>query len=132
MANIDLYSQEIMCPKNDYRRFVLHCPNCRKYPCRQLAKEGYLPLLQASEYFDREFLGFEKMRCKMYLFKTTSGSIVEAPNNFDIDNPDQKVLENVEEIYVVSKVLRKQLKLVLKPSAECKVIRRKKNESRDK
>ncbi len=48
----------------------------------------------------------------MYLFKKKDGSIVQAPETFDQQNPDWKDLKEVEEILVVSKILIPQIRLV--------------------
>lgn len=52
----------------------------------------------------------------MYLFKKTDGSIVQAPEAFDQQNPGWEILQDVEEVLVVSKILVPQIKLVPKPS----------------
>lgn len=52
----------------------------------------------------------------MYLFKKADGSIVEAPESFDQQNPGWEILQDVEEVLVVSKILVPQIKLVPKPS----------------
>ncbi len=52
----------------------------------------------------------------MYLFKKNDGSIVEAPESFDQQNPGWEILQDVEEVLVVSKILVPQIKLVPKPS----------------
>ncbi len=52
----------------------------------------------------------------MYLFKKKDGSLTQAPETFDQQNPGWKELEDVEEVLFVSKVLIPQIKLVPKPA----------------
>ncbi len=51
----------------------------------------------------------------MYLFKNKDGSLVQAPESFDQQNPGWDELKDVEEVLFVSKVLIPQIKLVPKP-----------------
>ncbi len=50
----------------------------------------------------------------MYLFKKKDGSLIEAPETFDQQNPGWEELKDVEEVLYVSKVLIPQIKLVPK------------------
>ncbi len=51
----------------------------------------------------------------MYLFKKKDGSLTQAPETFDQNNPGWDELKDVEEVLLVSKVLIPQIKLVPKP-----------------
>ncbi|MBQ4566622.1 MAG: hypothetical protein IJA79_00660 [Desulfovibrio sp.] len=59
----------------------------------------------------------------MIIFKKTNGALVEAPTQFNVDNPDLRLLEDVAEVLVVGKSLVKQVKLVPKPKEEIAKIR---------
>ncbi|RQD57690.1 MAG: hypothetical protein D5R98_08625 [Desulfonatronovibrio sp. MSAO_Bac4] len=88
---------------------------CKKFPCEAFTPE------QLAEYISqghlvKSFAGFKIRREKMYLFKKNDGSIVEAPESFDQQNPGWEILQDVEEVLVVSKILVPQIKLVPKPS----------------
>ena len=124
--NTDLDGKEILCTRHGHYRIVLCCVACKKFPCKQLIVEGYLPALNNSEFLNHEFLGFESKRSKMYILKLKDGSLVQADSNFDIDNPPTDLLQDIVEVYVVSKVLQKQVKLTLKSADERKQIRRRK------
>lgn len=52
----------------------------------------------------------------MYLFKNKDGSLVQAPDDFDQQNPGWDELKDVEEVLFVSKVLIPHIKLVPKPA----------------
>lgn len=59
----------------------------------------------------------------MLIFKAIDGKLHEAPKDFSIDEPDMSMLAGVEEIYVVSKTLVKQTRLVVKDKNERAQIR---------
>lgn len=59
----------------------------------------------------------------MYILKTEDGKLVPAPANFSPDTSLGKDLDNIVEVYVVSKTLVKQVKLVVKDKAEVAAIR---------
>ena len=59
----------------------------------------------------------------MLLFHMTDGSYKEAQRGFDVDKPDLGMLEDVEEVLVVGKVLVKQIRLVPRPKEERAQIR---------
>lgn len=56
----------------------------------------------------------------MVIFKKTDGSLTMAPEGFSIAKPAPDVLSDVSEIYQVSKVFVKEMKLVVKPAAKSK------------
>ena len=51
----------------------------------------------------------------MYLFKKKDGSLVQALDTFDQQNPGWEEMQDVDEVLYVSKVLIPQIKLVPKP-----------------
>ena len=59
----------------------------------------------------------------MYIFKMRTGELKEAPSNFNPDNPDFTILEDVNEVLCINKILVKQMKLVVKQKEEIKKIR---------
>ncbi len=56
----------------------------------------------------------------MYLFRKNDGTIEEAPDSFDHQNPGWDDFKEVEEVLFVSKVLIPQIKLVPKPAQSTK------------
>jgi uncharacterized protein (DUF58 family) len=58
-----------------------------------------------------------RRRPKMHILKKFDGSLVLV-EDFDEKNPDQALLQDVEEVYPVTKVLVPQLKLVPKTKEE--------------
>lgn len=56
----------------------------------------------------------------MVIFKKNDGSLVTAPEGFSINKPDVATLSDVQEIYQVSKVFVKEMKLVVKPAVKGK------------
>ena len=84
---------------------------CTKFPCDLFTIE------EIEKYIDQGFLeqifaGFIIRREKMYLFRKKDGSLVQAPDGFDQQNPGWDEMKDVEEVLVVSKVLVPQIKLV--------------------
>lgn len=65
----------------------------------------------------------------MYILKTEDGMLRVAPDNFSPDKASGKELENIIEVYVVSKTLVKQVKLVAKEKAEIANIRSAKSQA---
>ena len=69
----------------------------------------------------------------MYIFRYSDGSLKVAPDGFSPDNMENMVtkaaLDDVDEIYVVSKTLVKQVKLVVKEKAEIATIRNAKSQA---
>lgn len=59
----------------------------------------------------------------MVIFKKTDGSLVVAPEGFSIEKPAPDVLSDVSEIYQVSKVYVKEMKLVVKPARKAETHR---------
>jgi hypothetical protein len=60
----------------------------------------------------------------MYVFKFSNGDLKEAPVDFNPDNPDFEQLKDVEEVLCISKILVKQMKLVVKSKEERDAIRK--------
>jgi hypothetical protein len=89
--------------------------SCKDFPC------GYFTQKEIDRYIEQgyiveTFAGFITRRENMYLFKNKDGSLVQAPDDFDQQNPGWDELKDVEEVLFVSKVLIPQIKLVPKPA----------------
>jgi hypothetical protein len=63
----------------------------------------------------------------MYIFRLDDGTFKEAPSTFSPENPDFTQLKNVSEVLCISKVLVKQMKLVVKAKEEIQRIRAQQN-----
>lgn len=72
----------------------------------------------------------------MYIFRYSDGHMERAPIDFSPDNignmATKAALDDVDEIYVVSKTLVKQVKLVVKDKTEIATIRNAKSQPASK
>lgn len=118
----DPSEQAIYCPDRGYQKPLLGCLACKKFPCAAMNDER-MTVLERSPFVQTEFNGFLTRRKKVLLFHMTDGSYKEAPRGFDVDKPDLGMLEDVEEVLVVGKVLVKQIRLVPRPKEERAQIR---------
>lgn len=112
----------IWCRRKEYKIPILHCLKCGRFPCAGFP-DGAMAALEASAFVEIRLEGFAARRVLMHVFRKTDGSLVDAPEDFDPDRPDGKLLEDVEEVLVVGKVLVKQLRLVPRPREEIRAIR---------
>lgn len=114
------------CPHREYQIPLLCCLRCARFPCRGMNAQD-MDDLKHSLFTERRFAGFTAGRTKMYIFRYSDGSLKVAPDGFSPDNIENMVtktaLDEVDEIYVVSKTLVKQVKLVVKDKAEIATIR---------
>ena len=95
----------------------MSCPLCRHYPCKLLSEQD-LAILGASPLMDRVFKHLTHRRIKkMYIAKKVDGSL-EMIECMDEKNPDPELLRDVEEVYVINKVLVPVMTLKPKPKAE--------------
>ena len=122
MTYRDPAESPILCPQVEHQIPLLSCIRCKRYPCSKIKGENLTQVLEASAFTNTEFIGFEKRRYKMYILGMEDGSLRISPN-FDINTTNQGDLDGVECVYVVSKVYRKQTKLVLKTVEERAKIR---------
>ena len=120
------------CPQREYQIPLLCCPRCARFPCRGMNAQD-MDDLEHSLFTERIFAGFTAGRTKMYIFRYLNGSLKVAPDSFSPDNIENKVtkatLDEVDEIYVVSKTLVKQVKLLVKEKAEIATIRSAKSQA---
>ena len=121
----DVAEKPIWCFRKEYQIPLLKCPSCRVFPCRGLTSQ-HMQLLHDSLFTEEIFDGFSARSCKMYVFKLDDGSLKEAPKGFSVDKPDFNLLKNVDEVLCVSKVLVKQMRLVVKSKEEIAEVRSKK------
>lgn len=68
----------------------------------------------------------------MYILKTEDGKMIAAPADFSPDKACGKDLENISEVYVVSKTLVKQVRLVVKDKLEVAAMRSAKSQTDSK
>lgn len=87
---------------------------CEKFPCELFTREE-IDLYIEQGYLTETIVGFKTRRESMYLFKKKDGSLVQAPDTFDQQNPGWEEMQDVDEVLYVSKVLIPQIKLVPKP-----------------
>lgn len=118
----DPAEKTIWCAIREQRRPLLGCPDCRHFPCRILTAAD-LAALRDSDYTREIISGLLPRREKMFIFKDVSGALRVAPAEFSPENFDEKMLEDVEEVYCISKVLVKQTRLVVKDKEERRQIR---------
>ncbi len=102
----------IRCPENKKQYPITRCVACPRFPCKRVGK-AELSEIMASDRVVRQ-ASFKERRVTMYIFRK-KGTLIEAPASFDPDDPDLEMLEDVDEVLVISKVLVKQVRLVVKP-----------------
>lgn len=114
------------CPHREYQIPLLCCPRCARFPCRGMTAHD-MDDLENSLFTEQRFAGLTAGRTKMYIFRYSDGRLEKAPDTFSPDNIEnmatKAALDDVDEIYVVSKTLVKQVKLVVKTKEEIAVIR---------
>lgn len=93
------------------------CPACHYYPCAHLTVQD-LDMLKTSPLMRIVSVSLITRRIKeMYIAKKNDGKL-EVIRNLDEKKPDPNQLRNVEEIYVIGKVLVPVLSLKPKPKEE--------------
>jgi hypothetical protein len=93
------------------------CPACNHYPCEQLNSQD-LKMLKTSPLMNVVKITFISRRVRnMYIAKKNDGTL-EFMKRLDEKTPDPNLLRNVEEIYVVGKILVPVLTLKPKPKEE--------------
>lgn len=107
------------CPDKKKYVAILNCLNCSDFPCEQCTDE-MLEALRTSPFVrvDLNSSILRPRRVKMFLFLNRDGSIEKAYDNFDLENPDWDLLQDVVEVLYVNKSYTKQMKLVAKPKEE--------------
>jgi hypothetical protein len=93
------------------------CPVCNHYPCAQLTAQD-LKMLKTSPLMRVVAISFISRRVKkMYIVKKNDGTLAYL-KRLDEKKPDPNLLRNVEEIYVIGKILVPVLTLKPKPKEE--------------
>lgn len=91
---------------------------CKKFPCEEFS-DSELHEIYNSEMFTPTIVGFKKRSIPLtYLFKYKDGTVKEAYQGFDKNNPEWSKMEGVEEVFPVRQVLVPQMKLVPKPKEQ--------------
>lgn len=121
----DPAEMSIWCDIKSYQKPLLGCLKCPKYPCRGITSE-HQDILKNSLFVElrKDILVERSLPMCVYIFKMNDGSLMSAPENFDPDAPDFALLEDVEEVLVIGKVLVKQCRLVAKDRETRAAIRR--------
>jgi hypothetical protein len=115
----DLFSINVLfwCDTLECYTAFMACPNCQRYPCEHLAAQD-IDMLRASPLMRVVSVSLCVRRIKkMYIAKKKDGKL-EVIRNLDEKKPDPNQLRNVEEIYVVGKVLIPVLSLKPKSKKE--------------
>lgn len=92
------------------------CPMCEYYPCSQLTDEEVREL-NLSPMMDRQVIKLIPRRCKLFIIKYLDGTLKEAPD-LDPNNPDRKLMQEVDTVYQVGKELVPVIVLKPKPKQE--------------
>lgn len=122
----DMAEKVKWCIRKEYQIPLISCLKCPKFPCRGLTSDD-LQALEESLFTERIFEGFKTRRQKLYIFKYADGNLKVAPQGFSLEKPDMAQLDGVEEVYVVSRTMIKQTRLVAKDKNEVARIRQTRN-----
>jgi len=90
------------CKKRDMNRVFATCVRCKHYPC-DYCTPSRIRELANTDYVVIESVTFVSERRKFVLAKMKDGTYKEL--DIDIKSPNPEHLKNVEEVYVISKVL---------------------------
>ena len=115
----DLFSINVLfwCDTLECYTAFMSCPACPFYPCGHLSAQD-INMLKTSPLMRVVSVALLSRRIKkMYIAKKNDGKL-EVIRNLDEKKPDPNQLRNVEEIYVVGKVLVPVLSLKPKPKPE--------------
>lgn len=125
MTYVDPAEKSMWCPARQQWRPLLSCLRCPRFPCpvidadrqRTLAESPFVTIDPAAS-------GFIQRRVKMYILKYNDGRLAFPGEDFDPENLDWKMMEDVAEVLYVSKVFVPQIRLVAKPLEERARIRK--------
>jgi hypothetical protein len=90
------------CKKRDMNRVFATCVRCKHYPC-DYCTPSRIRELANTDYVVIESVTFTSERRKFVLAKMKDGTYKEL--DIDIKSPNPDHLKDVEEVYVISKVL---------------------------
>ncbi len=115
------------CPKRQYWQPLLSCLRCARFPCPAIGEDKQ-QLLAQSPFVMIDPVGStliqKRRRVAMYILKYNDGRLVDAGEDFDPENLDWKMMEDVAEVLFVSKIFVPQIRLVAKPAEERARIRK--------
>ncbi len=103
------------CDRLQQHKVFMGCPSCEVYPCAQLTI-GDLRALRFSPLMETTVSGLEMRRKKLNIAKFADGTLKEV--YFDTNNPNIRDLDQIEEVYVITKVLVPTVVLKPKPKEE--------------
>lgn len=105
------------CPIKRKTVAFLGCPQCSAFPCKGLSA-GDLYRLRTSPLLSIKSVILKPRRIKtMHIAKFLDGNL-GVMEDLDEKNPDPRQLRNVQEIYIIGKVLIPTLTLRVKPKEE--------------
>ncbi len=90
------------CKKRDMNRVFATCVRCKHYPC-DYCTPGRIRELANTDYVVITNVTFISKRRKFVLAKMKDGTYKEL--DIDVKSPNPEQLKDVEEVYVISKVL---------------------------
>lgn len=90
------------CKKRDMNRVFATCVRCKHYPC-DYCTPGRIRELANTDYVVIKSVTFISKRRKFVLAKMKDGTYKEL--DIDVKSPNPEQLKDVEEVYVISKVL---------------------------
>ena len=115
------------CPKRQYWQPLLSCLRCARFPCPAVGEDKQR-LLAESPFVMIDPVGStliqKRRRIAMYILKYNDGRLIDAGEDFDPENLDWKMMEDVAEVLFVSKIFVPQIRLVAKPAEERARIRK--------
>ncbi len=121
---IDPAEISVWCGRKGFRRVLLGCLNCPRFPCPAIGEEAQARLRDSLFTMpDPDAPPWAQKKVRMHIFRMNDGSLREAPEEFRPESPDEDMLKNVAEVLCVGKILVKQLRLVPKPAEERALIR---------
>lgn len=109
----------VTCLVRGYNLPMISCLKCKRFPCIGYPKDWHA-ILESSPFvtYGEDSKLIPRRIRTMYIFKLHDGSLEEAPEGFDPNNPDFNDLADVDEVLVIGKELVKQVRLVPKPKEE--------------
>lgn len=91
---------------------LLNCLHCSKFPCPALRVQD-IQMLQRSAYVEQKNIQLIPRRKRMVILKKYDGTLIP-DEKFDPKTAKEKDLKDIQEVYIVNKVLEKKVQLVPK------------------
>jgi len=105
-----------LCEKKGQNVSFMACPMCEYYTCSQLSDEDVREL-NLSPMMDRQVIKLIPRRFKLFIIKYLDGTLKEAPD-LDPNNPDRKLMQEVDTVFQIGKELVPVIVLKPKPKPE--------------